>query len=135
VLSKLETLVDVTKHCGLPWNPNAAREAFDWHQKPLRTRLDRFVAAKHLSRHERRDAGDIPACRRGLHAGWLYPECANYRPDSIRRLAEDAGFRFRQLDWRHPRQTWGLFYKQTFDDSWFAARPLTWNNWMDYGRR
>jgi hypothetical protein len=67
--------------------------------------------------------------------GWLYPECANYRPDSIRRLAEDAGFRFRQLDWRHPRQTWGLFYKQTFDDSWFAARPLTWNNWMDYGRR
>jgi hypothetical protein len=67
--------------------------------------------------------------------GWHYPECVNYRPESIRRLAEDAGFRFRQLDWRHPRRTWGLFYKPSFDDSWFVNRPLTWNNWMDYGPR
>ena len=35
--SYLETLVDVSKHCGLSWNPNAAREAFDQscvHQVP-----------------------------------------------------------------------------------------------------
>jgi SAM-dependent methyltransferase len=67
--------------------------------------------------------------------GWHYPECVNYRPESMRRFAEDAGFRFRQLDWRHPRQTWGLFCKPSFDDSWFVSRPLTWNNWMDYGPR
>jgi SAM-dependent methyltransferase len=67
--------------------------------------------------------------------GWHYPTSVKYRPDTINRLGEDAGFRFRQLDWRHPRQTWGLFYKPSFDDSWFVARPLTWNNLMDYGQR
>src|SRR6516164_7282102 len=35
--------------------------------------------------------------------GWIYPECVNYRPATMRQAAADAGLRFELLDWRHPR--------------------------------
>jgi SAM-dependent methyltransferase len=59
--------------------------------------------------------------------GWVYPECVNYRPVTMRQAAAEAGLRFELLDWRHPRQTWALFAAPKFDSGWFKNKPLTWN--------
>ena len=59
--------------------------------------------------------------------GWVYPECVNYRPATIREVAADNGLRFELLDWKHPRQTWALFAAPTFDSRWFKDKSLTWN--------
>src|SRR5204862_7009274 len=37
--------------------------------------------------------------------GWVYPECVNYRPATLRDAAAEAGLRCELLDWKHPRQT------------------------------
>src|SRR5438874_2036956 len=59
--------------------------------------------------------------------GWVYPECVNYRPATMRQAAADAGLRFELLDWKHPRQTWALFAAPKFDSGWLRNKPLTWN--------
>src|SRR5262249_45775147 len=59
--------------------------------------------------------------------GWVYPECVNYRPATMRKVAAEAGLRFELLDWKHPRQTWALFAAPKFDSNWFKNQPLTWN--------
>ena len=59
--------------------------------------------------------------------GWVYPECVNYRPATMRQAAAEAGLRFELLDWKHPRQTWALFAAPKFDSDWFKNKPLTWN--------
>ena len=63
--------------------------------------------------------------------GWVYPECVNYRPTTIRQSAVEAGLRFELLDWKHPRQTWALFAAPNFDTAWFQKKPLTWNTMLD----
>jgi SAM-dependent methyltransferase len=63
--------------------------------------------------------------------GWIYPECVNYRPATLERAAEKVNLRFEILDWKHPRQTWGLFAASKFDSSWFKNRPLTWNTALE----
>jgi SAM-dependent methyltransferase len=60
-------------------------------------------------------------------AGWIYPDCVNYRLATLERAAEDVNLRFEILDWKHPRQTWALFAAPEFDSTWFKDRPLTWN--------
>ena len=59
--------------------------------------------------------------------GWVYPECVNYKPATMRQVAAEAGLRFEILDWKHPRQTWALFAAPKFDSGWLKNRPLTWN--------
>lgn len=59
--------------------------------------------------------------------GWIYPQCVNYRPATMRQAAADAGLRFELLDWKHPRQTWALFAAPKFDSGWLKNKPLTWN--------
>jgi SAM-dependent methyltransferase len=59
--------------------------------------------------------------------GWIYPECVNYRPATLERIAADVNLRFEMLDWKHPRQTWALFAAPKFDSIWFKDKPLTWN--------
>jgi SAM-dependent methyltransferase len=59
--------------------------------------------------------------------GWVYPDCVNYRPATMRQVAADAGLRFEILDWKHPRQTWALFAAPKFESGWFKNKPLTWN--------
>ncbi|HMH03675.1 MAG TPA: class I SAM-dependent methyltransferase [Candidatus Udaeobacter sp.] len=59
--------------------------------------------------------------------GWVYPECVNYKPATMRQAAAEAGLRFEILDWKHPRQTWALFAAPKFDSTWLRNRPLTWN--------
>ena len=59
--------------------------------------------------------------------GWLYPGCVKYTPQGLAKLAGAAGYSLKILDWWHPRQVWGLFYREKFDCSWFAQKPLSWN--------
>jgi len=59
--------------------------------------------------------------------GWIYPECVNYRPETLERAAKDVNLRFEILDWKHPRQTWALFAAAGFNSTWFQDRPLSWN--------
>jgi SAM-dependent methyltransferase len=60
-------------------------------------------------------------------AGWIYPECVNYRPATLERAAAEVNLRFEILNWKHPRQTWALFAAPKFDSSWFKDQPLSWN--------
>jgi len=64
-------------------------------------------------------------------AGWIYPECVNYRPATLERAAKDVNLRFEILDWKHPRQTWALFAAPGFNSTWFKDRPLTWNTGLE----
>jgi SAM-dependent methyltransferase len=63
--------------------------------------------------------------------GWIYPDCVNYRPTTLERVAADVNLRFEILDWKHPRQTWALFAAAGFNSTWFKDRPLTWNLGLD----
>jgi SAM-dependent methyltransferase len=51
----------------------------------------------------------LPGEEDSSNKGWVYPECVNYRPATLRDAAAEAGLRFELLDWKHPRQTWALF--------------------------
>src|SRR5262249_24332262 len=64
--------------------------------------------------------------------GWVYPGHVYFRMDTMRREAEDAGFRFQRLSWRHPSGlAWGVFARPEFDTSWFTDATLTWNTKVD----
>ena len=63
--------------------------------------------------------------------GWIYPECVNYRPETLERAAKDVNLRFEILDWKHPRQKWALFAAPGYDSTWFKDRPLTWNTGLE----
>ena len=69
----------------------------------------------------------LPAEEDSKRKGWVYPECVNYKPATIRQAAAGAGLRFEILDWKHPRQTWALFAAPKFDSTWLKNRPLSWN--------
>ncbi len=62
-----------------------------------------------------------------VQAGWIYPDCVNYRPATLERAAIDVNLSFEILDWKHPRQTWALFAAPGFNSTWFKDRALTWN--------
>ena len=63
---------------------------------------------------------------------WTYPGMIYYKMDTVRGYAEEFGFRFQELDWRHPAQhVWTLYAKPGFDTSWFADQSLTWNRRID----
>jgi len=63
--------------------------------------------------------------------GWIYPDCVNYRPATLERVAKDLNLRLEILDWKHPRQTWALFAAPEFNSTWFKDRPLTWNTTLE----
>ena len=63
-------------------------------------------------------------------SGWVYPGCVKYRVETISALADRLGYRFKMLNWWHPRQAWCLFYKSGFDASWINDHTLTWNHAM-----
>ena len=69
----------------------------------------------------------LPGDEDSTRTGWVYPECVNYLPATLERAAAEADLRFEILDWKHPRQTWGLFAAPQFDSDWFKNEPLTWN--------
>jgi SAM-dependent methyltransferase len=73
----------------------------------------------------------LPSDEDSQRAGWIYPECVNYRPATLQRAAKDENLRFEILDWKHPRQTWALFAAPEFNSTWFKDRPLTWNTGLE----
>ncbi len=75
------------------------------------------------------DSADTPA------AGWVYPGCVKYRPETLTEVARAHGYRTLPLDWRHPRQQWLLLARPDFDDRWLRAHPLGWNSRFDHGPR
>jgi SAM-dependent methyltransferase len=83
--------------------------------------------SRSLAEHGALVATFLPGEEDSPAKGWVYPECVNYRPVTMREVAADAGLRFELLDWKHPRQTWALFAAPKFDSAWFKNKPLTWN--------
>ena len=73
----------------------------------------------------------LPGEKDSPRTGWIYPDCVNYRPDTLEGAAKEVNLRFEILDWKHPRQTWALFAAPGFDSIWFKDRPLTWNRGME----
>lgn len=59
---------------------------------------------------------------------WVYPGCVQFTPATLKRLAEEQGFRFTLLDWYHPRQRWALFAKPDFDLRLVANGKPSWNS-------
>ena len=43
---------------------------------------------------------------------WVYPQCVEFRPRTIRSLARDAGLVSCRLPWYHPRQTWYILARE-----------------------
>jgi hypothetical protein len=60
-------------------------------------------------------------------SGWVYPECVKYKPESMEAMASGFGLEFDILDWAHPRQTWALFSKGSYDRSLIDGGPISWN--------
>ena len=84
-----------------------------------------------LSRHLREEGALLATFIAGDKdydgAGWFYPGCVAYRPETIAATASEAGFSFEVLDWRHPRQTWALFAKPGYDRSLASGGAISWN--------
>jgi hypothetical protein len=63
--------------------------------------------------------------------GWIYPECVWFTPETIAKIAQESGLNFKIINWKHPRQIWGVFYKPNFDDSLVSGDEITWNQLID----
>jgi SAM-dependent methyltransferase len=68
--------------------------------------------------------GDVECDR----SGWIYPECVEYRLDTVAKLAIKYGLKFEILTWYHPRQTWCALYAPSFKDQLLNAGLPTWNS-------
>lgn len=69
----------------------------------------------------------IPGAEDNSTRGWIYPDCVGYMQETITAMAERRGLVFVPLDWRHPRQQWGLFGRRGLDMSLIPADGLGWN--------
>lgn len=63
--------------------------------------------------------------------GWVYPGCVRFTPETMKKIAQEAGFGFQIINWKHPRQAWAIFSKQHFDDSLVCRDEITWNQLID----
>jgi len=79
-------------------------------------------ASRHLNEDGALLGSFVPGADAWIDGGWTYG-LVTYSRTTITEIAEHAGLGFRVLDWRHPAQTWALFAKPGFDDSWIADRP------------
>ena len=67
---------------------------------------------------------------RGLRGDWIYPDCVYYKDETMREMAAEFNLKFRPIAWVHPRQIWGAFYFEEFDDTFLDARSLNWNTYI-----
>lgn len=65
-------------------------------------------------------------------SGWIYPECVEFRQDTIRDVATRHGFLFQVLDWAHPRQTWCALYKPGFNAALLNDGKPSWNHMFSH---
>lgn len=61
-------------------------------------------------------------------SGWVYPECVNFRVETISEAAQKYGFGFKLLHWAHPRQQWGVFFKSDFDHTLTLGGDVSWSS-------
>lgn len=62
--------------------------------------------------------------------GWVYPECVNYKPETMAEMASEFDLDFDILDWAHPRQSWAIFSKEKYDKSLVVDAPIAWNRFV-----
>lgn len=60
--------------------------------------------------------------------GWIYPECVEYRLETVAAIAQKYGLEFEVLSWYHPRQTWCVFFRQGFDRKLLNGGAPSWNH-------
>lgn len=60
--------------------------------------------------------------------GWVYPGCVYYRPSTIAKMANGAGFAFTELNWYHPRQTWAMLTRPENKNAITENGVISWNN-------
>jgi cyclopropane fatty-acyl-phospholipid synthase-like methyltransferase len=60
--------------------------------------------------------------------GWIYPECVEYRLDTVSEVAKKYGLKFEVLNWHHPRQTWCALYRPGFNQQLLNSGTPSWNN-------
>jgi cyclopropane fatty-acyl-phospholipid synthase-like methyltransferase len=63
--------------------------------------------------------------------GWVYPDCVNLRVDTLANVAAKYGLKLTLLDWKHPRQSWGLFAREQYDYTVVRDGGLSWNRLFD----
>ncbi|MFQ3226699.1 MAG: SAM-dependent methyltransferase [Porticoccaceae bacterium] len=59
-------------------------------------------------------------------AGWVYPGCVKFIPDTVFQIASKHGLHFQLLNWFHPRQSWAAFYKEGFDTTLIKDNDISW---------
>ena len=62
--------------------------------------------------------------------GWVYPECVNFKLETMAEMAFEFDLHFEVLDWTHPNQTWALFSKDACDKSLVEGGPIAWNRFV-----
>jgi SAM-dependent methyltransferase len=61
-------------------------------------------------------------------AGWIYPECVEYRLHTVSEIVRRYGLEFDVLNWYHPRQTWCALYRPGFNRKLLNSGTPSWNN-------
>jgi cyclopropane fatty-acyl-phospholipid synthase-like methyltransferase len=67
--------------------------------------------------------------------GWIYPECVEYRLETVAAMAAREGLQFQVLDWFHPRQQWCAMYRPEFDVAILNGGKPSWNNYGAISQR
>jgi cyclopropane fatty-acyl-phospholipid synthase-like methyltransferase len=62
--------------------------------------------------------------------GWVYPGCVSYKTETMAEIASEFKLNFDILDWAHPRQTWALFSKKSYDKSLIDGGSISWNRFV-----
>jgi hypothetical protein len=62
--------------------------------------------------------------------GWVYPGCVAYQPETMEEIASAVNLDFTLIDWSHPRQTWALFSKKSYDKSLIDGDSISWNKFV-----
>lgn len=60
--------------------------------------------------------------------GWVYPECVEYRLQTVATIARNHGLELKELNWYHPRQTWCALVSPGFDRKLLNDGAPSWNH-------
>lgn len=60
--------------------------------------------------------------------GWIYPECVQYRTETVAAIVRKYNLEFQVLDWYHPRQTWCSIYSEGFNHKLLNNGVPSWNS-------